>query len=269
MTLPNDGSTPPLGTPESEVPTTREPSPDDRTWGALASLLLSGAVFLFYSLVQGFGIVAVLVVQPYGELNAFEPERLINQYFGQILWVGTLIALPVALVALWLLTRLRRPGGVAQYLGLRGFRWWQGLLWLAATYALVTAITYVATVFERPPIPDFIEQAMTTAGFMPGLVLAVGLAAPIIEELLFRGFLYEGLAKSRLGEVGAIVLISALFAVIHLQYDAFDMFSVFLLGLLFGIVRWQTGSTWLAILLHAAINLFALFQSHRYLESIL
>ena len=41
-------------------------------------------------------------------------------------------------------------------------------------------------------------------------LIAIGIGAPLSEELLFRGFLFSGLAKSRLGLVGTGIL-TALF----------------------------------------------------------
>ena len=61
--------------------------------------------------------------------------------------------------------------------------------------------------------------------------------------------------ESRLGALGALMLTSLVFAVIHLQYSVQGMAVVFGLGLLFGVMRWRSGSTVLTILMHAVWNL--------------
>ena len=86
------------------------------------------------------------------------------------------------------------------------------------------------------------------------------LIAPLSEELTVRGFLYRGFASSRLGSAGAILLTSALWASIHVQYDWFFIGEVFVLGLILGWMRCRSGSTWLTVVLHGAYNLIAVAQ---------
>jgi membrane protease YdiL (CAAX protease family) len=75
--------------------------------------------------------------------------------------------------------------------------------------------------------------------------------------LFFRGFLIKGLAESRLRWQGAVLISSGLWSVIHVQYDAYYMSAVFVLGLILGTARVKTGSTLLAFLLHSFVNLAA------------
>jgi len=81
-----------------------------------------------------------------------------------------------------------------------------------------------------------------------------------MEELLFRGFLFPGYARSRLGPWGAILLTSAGWAVMHVQYEAFYLVHIFLLGCAFGWLRWRSNSTLLTVILHAIVNAAALIQ---------
>jgi hypothetical protein len=89
--------------------------------------------------------------------------------------------------------------------------------------------------------------------------LQTTLIAPVMEELLYRGFLYRGLAQSRLGPNGAIALTAVLFAVTHIQWIGdsmwwFQMLRIGFLGLLFGWLRERTGSVLPGIGIHALIN---------------
>lgn len=92
------------------------------------------------------------------------------------------------------------------------------------------------------------------------LWLAVNIGAPIFEEISFRGFLFKGLAASRLRWQGATVITAVLWAVIHQQYDWYGLAVVFALGLLLGVVRAKTHSTVLTMWLHCLINLVATAQ---------
>jgi membrane protease YdiL (CAAX protease family) len=88
----------------------------------------------------------------------------------------------------------------------------------------------------------------------------VVVGAPLVEETFFRGFLFRGLAASPLGGPATIVVTSLAWAAIHLQYDLYDMGTIFLLGLLLGAFRLITGSLWPPLLMHALVNLLATIQ---------
>ena len=47
----------------------------------------------------------------------------------------------------------------------------------------------------------------------------------------------------------------------HVQYDAFTLTQIFLIGSLLGWLRWASGSTLLTILLHMLANLAATIQA--------
>src|SRR5260370_238343 len=66
-------------------------------------------------------------------------------------------------------------------------------------------------------------RAAKLAGMLAALWLAVVIAAPVSEELLFRGFLHRGWAPSWLGIAGTIILTSALWAALHQQYNWFGI----------------------------------------------
>ncbi len=93
------------------------------------------------------------------------------------------------------------------------------------------------------------------------LLLAVLVAAPIGEELLFRGFLLRGWAASRLRAPGGVVLTSAIWAGMHVRYDWVNIGSIFGLGLLLGYLRMRSGSTVPTIIAHSAYGLAATVQA--------
>ena len=115
----------------------------------------------------------------------------------------------------------------------------------------------------RELVPPAVVDAYKTArssGTLVLLAIALVVAAPLMEELLFRGFLFPGYAASRLGPWGAIVLTSAGWSVMHVQYEAFYLVHIFVLGCAFGWLRWRSGSTLLTVILHAIVNAVALVQ---------
>jgi membrane protease YdiL (CAAX protease family) len=98
------------------------------------------------------------------------------------------------------------------------------------------------------------------SGYVLMLAFALIVIAPLMEELLFRGFLFRGYAASRIGVVGAILLTSVIWASMHVQYDVFYIVQIVVLGCVFGWIRWRSGTTLLTIILHAIVNLTALLQ---------
>jgi uncharacterized protein len=102
-----------------------------------------------------------------------------------------------------------------------------------------------------------IQEYREAADSVTGLVLfwfVYVVVAPVVEEITFRGFIFRGFSESRLGLLGTIVLTSLIWASFHLRYNMAVMTQVFCGGLLFGIIRWRSGSTALTILLHAIWN---------------
>ena len=76
--------------------------------------------------------------------------------------------------------------------------------------------------------------------------------APIIEEILMRGYLLNGLSASY-GNVIALLVSSLLFALLH--FNMVQTFSAFVCGVVLGLLYLQTGSVFCCILTHAGYNL--------------
>src|SRR5262249_16807638 len=63
---------------------------------------------------------------------------------------------------------------------------------------------------------------------LPLLWIAFTAVGPAGEEIMFRGFLYRGWARSERAVLPALVVISALWTAMHIQYDWFALTQVFL-----------------------------------------
>ena len=86
---------------------------------------------------------------------------------------------------------------------------------------------------------------------VPGVVIG----APIAEELMFRGALFAGIAQSRLGRVGAVVITAALWASLHgVSESLFSVTMIFMMGLALGALLLRFGSIWVTIACHTAWN---------------
>jgi membrane protease YdiL (CAAX protease family) len=128
---------------------------------------------------------------------------------------------------------------------------------LAVWTVFVDALDFVLDKNTMSPWMLAIYRSAQADGSLIWLWLAIVVAAPIGEELLFRGFMFRGFVHAPRDAVPSIVLISLLWSLAHTQYDWFTIKEIFVLGVLYGLVRWSTGSTTLTIILHTLNNLGA------------
>lgn len=94
-----------------------------------------------------------------------------------------------------------------------------------------------------------------------GAIVAISLAAGIGEEALLRGGL-QTLLADYLGPVGAIAVASAAFAALHLAKPLITALLL-VIGVMFGVVYWQTGSLLTVMIAHALYDIWALRYLHR------
>jgi membrane protease YdiL (CAAX protease family) len=136
-----------------------------------------------------------------------------------------------------------------------------GLLALAILIPLVDLVSWFAGFAVTPQFVVEIYRSARDSGALLLLTVALVFAAPAVEEILFRGFLLPGLAASWMGPGGAILLTSAVWTLLHAQYQPFYLIQIMVLGIVFGWLRLQSGSTSLTIGLHGILNLTALLQA--------
>jgi membrane protease YdiL (CAAX protease family) len=100
---------------------------------------------------------------------------------------------------------------------------------------------------------DLVDRAGD--GSMWLLVLVVVFAAPLVEELFYRGLLQRPLA-ARFSQVPVVVGVAAVFALVHFRPAEFP--GLFAVGLLFGwsALRWDRLGP--AIMIHVGFNLTGL-----------
>tara|TARA_Y100000746_G_C15321375_1_gene373835 strand:- start:95 stop:595 length:501 start_codon:yes stop_codon:yes gene_type:complete len=82
--------------------------------------------------------------------------------------------------------------------------------------------------------------------------LAIAVFVPILEELMFRGFVLD-LASEAYGRWASIVISATLFALVHPLY-ILNVLNAFWAGLIYGYIRIKTNSLWPSIILHSAWN---------------
>jgi len=183
---------------------------------------------------------------------------------GNVLALATLFSTPASVGLIAFLIRVRRYP-IRDYLALNWPTLRTVLIALLALAALLGATDLTSHLLGRPLVPQIMVDVYRTA-WLPALLLSFVVLAPLGEETLFRGFLYQGIAASRAGPIGAIIVSSVVFALLHVQYDWYGIVAVAATGLFLGVVRYWTGSLLLTMLLHGVANLVAtlelFFQDH-------
>lgn len=134
-------------------------------------------------------------------------------------------------------------------------------------YCLVAAVLYSTLIesfyaFFNIPTETFMYELKALMESNVGAVIIIFsscFCAPIVEECLFRGILYNYFSRKSFGDVGAIIITSVIFSAIHFQYgDFFTFTTLFLSGILYGVVRYKTKNIIYPIIMHSAHNAFAL-----------
>lgn len=125
------------------------------------------------------------------------------------------------------------------------------LLYMALASALIYPFYSLVPVDE-----NLIKTFEILSKYPVFLFITVSIAAPIIEEIFFRGFLFKGLLK-KYSPKFAIIFSSLIFGVIHGNFHQFITAS--LLGMLIAYVYYKTDSIYLAIFMHFINNTLADF----------
>ena len=105
-------------------------------------------------------------------------------------------------------------------------------------------------------MPEFMQKIFLEFANQNGVFsfIAIVIAAPVIEELIFRGIILNGLLR-RYSPVRSIILSSILFGIVHL--NPWQFVSALIIGIFSGWVYYRTRKLSLSILIHLVNNLVA------------
>jgi len=229
-----------------------------KTWDFMETTFVALIAYAVFGLTSGLSLIIILAMQDGVEkLSPAQFQELAMQ--GRWYGAALMIACPPTLAVLWVAIRMAGRQ-FSEYLALN----WPSRDELMSAFA-VTVIILLAQIvlwFGEPSAhPLFTVKG---AGGLLALLIGGCIAGPIMEEFVFRGFMFRGWSESFLGPIGAIILTSALWGMYHTQYDWPGRFWIFVFGLALCTFRWRSGSTWLAVIVHSAVNIFLFFLSGPY-----
>lgn len=226
-----------------------------KIWGRWATLGWTIVAFLIGQFV-GFGVLLVL--------RSGNWDSILQTPFDGVT-VTTFVALsnPVTIGVLAIPVLLARAD-LSDYFALKWPQVHDFMVGIIALLVLIAASDALLYLTGRNLVSPFQLQTYTTAsaaGWLPAMFAAEIVIGPAGEETIFRGFLFRGWVRSPRSLWPGIVVISILWAMLHLQYDWTGMVEIFVIGLFLGWMRWRSGSLVLCFLLHALFNLEATVET--------
>ena len=139
-------------------------------------------------------------------------------------------------------------------LGFGGFKWSTlglGCGLLIVSYIFILGHNFILTLLGINTQGEEILQLFNALDSPMWFIIVGVIFAPIVEELFFRGFLFQGF-RQRYGWVSGMLLSSLIFALTHLDLAA--LVPAFIWGAVLAYVYHRAGSVWPGIILHMLIN---------------
>jgi membrane protease YdiL (CAAX protease family) len=242
---------------------------DKPVWGFWATIGFGFVTGIIASIIQGLITITFLVVKLAYNPDLFTPEAITELvYNGLLVSIATVISAIVCVGFIALIVKIRKGSDIIRYLGLKSVSWKTYLILLAVSIIFLVLSSIIGNQMGVTDIPEEQLILYRTSVWPALLWIAVVIFAPLFEETLFRGFLFEGFRQSRVGIIGAIVLTALPWSLLHIQYEPYHIASIFVLGLIYGFVRYKTGSLWSTLFMHAFNNLAAMITTILYLKDI-
>ncbi len=204
---------------------------------------------------------------------------------GTVLSVSLLLNLAVFAFYCWLILKIRHKKFL-HYLAFKSLSLKMTFIFVGIWVLFAIASEVLFYLIDHQPM-DFLNVYYDSAKPLWLLILGIVVIAPIYEELIFRGLLWRAIAEqfatrqlnqqqtsiidgtdgesndkinrerkgaTKIGAIVATIITALLFTGIHLQYDMFELATIFTLALILGFARYRSDSLWLPILLHMINN---------------
>jgi len=225
-------------------------------WGPWQTTGLGFAIFIINLFTQT-GVFLVLAFREYA-LN--QPGDILDMLTslatnGSLVSVAVIASSAAGVAMVLVFIKARRRASIGEYLSLKPLTGRQIGVSLAVVAGLIAVAELANSGMGQTPDTGFNYQIYRSADPLALLWIAAVVFAPWFEEFFFRGFLFAGWLRSRLGSVGTVAVTSALWAVLHIQYSAYGIVQILVIGVVLGIMRLRTKSLWSPLLMHFAWNM--------------
>lgn len=246
-------------------------TPEKRVWGGWATAGFGAVILIAFFIVQS--VIAVVGIFAFGmpDFSQFSPGMGFNDVLnsmtemfdnlGLIQSIATIVSGVAGMALIMAFIKVRERAGIAEYLGLSKISLKGVLLSVAVVIGFLAASIGMSYLMKTSDTEQIMYDLYETSVWPALFWIAVVIFAPAFEEVLFRGFLFEGFRQSRIGVVGAIGVTSLFWACLHiLQYSLLNVGWILFMGIVMGIVRLKTKSLWNTIIIHALVNVVAMLE---------
>ncbi|MDP2724402.1 MAG: type II CAAX endopeptidase family protein [Bacteroidales bacterium] len=199
---------------------------------------------------QSWGIVGIVILSMllFGPVNI-----LLNNVLGREIsfLIYYLLAMGVPFVIVHSI-RSKRTGISKYNLSLSSVKIM--VLVTISTIAIQTGI--ISPIVNLLPMPEFMKKIFLELANQNGIFsfVAIVIVAPILEELIFRGIILNGLLR-KYSPAKSIIISSILFGIVHL--NPWQFIGALIIGLFSGWIYYKTRKLTLAIMIHFVNNLIA------------
>jgi membrane protease YdiL (CAAX protease family) len=166
-------------------------------------------------------------------------------------------------IALWIIHNKRKERtGVSRY----NFDSSSAKIIVMVSIAMIAiGIGIISPIVNLIPLFDFEKTMFLELAKQTGILsfITIVIAAPILEEMIFRGIILDGLLK-KYSPLKSIIISSILFGVAHLNPHQFV--AALIIGFFSGWVYYKTKNLTLSIMIHFVNNLFA-FGSRYFIDA--
>jgi len=205
--------------------------------------------YSYPTVAQSIGIVGIVILS----MIVFLPITLFELIKGKE--IATFIYYLFALGAPLLIihnARTKRTGQSSYNLKISNFR----VILLLSLIAISIDIGVTIPVTNIIPMPDMWEKIILELSEKTGIFsfLMIVIAAPILEEFIFRGVILDGFLRNY-SPFKSILMSSLLFGIIHL--NPWQFIAATITGFFSGWVYYRTRKLTLSIIIHFVNNLFA------------
>ena len=240
---------------------------ENKRWGLGATLGFSLIICALYAFAQAAAMGVAAGIRLTKNPNV-DKEILIESIFKNGLYVslGVILSAWVGSLVIGAIILLRDDISLKEYLAIKNIPLKDSLPWLAIIPVVIFCGERMGVILEQPG-SDWMVQIYASAKYLPLLWIAFLIAAPLVEELFFRGFLFEGLRDSWMGSTGAVLVTSVAWAAIHVQYEMFQIVMIGVLGVMLGIAKIKTRSLYMTFGMHSFLNLIAIIEVANFVNS--
>lgn len=230
-------------------------------FASLGYLVLSFGIQLVVSMVASIGLMVYYLVTNVSstgdnlEEAVADLDSMVNFVVGATSWI-LLFSSIITILTLILIYKIKKRKVKEELLinGTKTINYLSAFLLGALCWffnsAVLTLVSSAGLLEDQFSKTDNILAPLLEGSFLIAFI-TVGIIAPIAEEFLFRGVVFNTL-KKRFSLAWTIVIQGILFGMFHLNLVQGSYAT--LLGIVFGYVTYKTKSLWPAIIIHIVNN---------------